>query len=344
MGFIAGITSNTVPWEILRAAGYAPRLMEAEPGPTPFSDRFMEDVFDRRARVIFDRLCSGAWKHLDMVVIPRTSEQEHKLFLYLHEMSRKGYSENIPQLYFYNLLHTRSHESRDYGLERTRQMVRDLAATETGLKRAIAESNEARVAVRDVLQRRREGTLEGSDAIAMIRGFYMQDRELFAKGVRERLNHIRAANSDSGPRIMIKGAPLDHAALHRLIEQHGGYVVAEDDWHGSRAAGDDDIRTNGDPVVAIFEKYFEDAVSPRVFPSERADAWFHREVEGSQVDGVLFYIPLEDDVLGWDYPRQLELLQSRGLPSMLVRESAIPEPTSRLIDDIARFIEDLRRA
>src|SRR5579871_3299851 len=107
----AGITSNTVPWEILRAAGYAPRLMEYDPGPTPYADRYMETVFDRRIRVIFDRLCSGAWRHLELVVVSRTSEQEHKLYLYLREAARLYGMNSIPRLYLYNLLHTRTPES-----------------------------------------------------------------------------------------------------------------------------------------------------------------------------------------------------------------------------------------
>ena len=83
MSRIAGITSNTVPWEILRAAGYTPRLLEDQPAPTPHADYWMEDVFDRRIRVIFDRFCAGAWEDLALMVLPRTSEQEHKLYLYL---------------------------------------------------------------------------------------------------------------------------------------------------------------------------------------------------------------------------------------------------------------------
>ena len=135
---IAGITSNTVPWEILRAAGYTPLLLEDEAGPTPCADRWMEDVFDPRIRVIFDRLCSGAWSHLDRVVIPRTSEQEHKLYLYLREMSRTHAAGLIPELYFYNLLHTRTPESYDYGLERTRQMICDFDASEVALRDAMS--------------------------------------------------------------------------------------------------------------------------------------------------------------------------------------------------------------
>ena len=61
---VAGVTSNTVPWEILQAAGYAPIILDREEGPTPFADRWMERVFDRRTCVMFDRIASGAWNHL----------------------------------------------------------------------------------------------------------------------------------------------------------------------------------------------------------------------------------------------------------------------------------------
>ena len=344
MDRIAGITSNTVPWEILRAAGYTPRLVEDEPGPTPLADRFMEDVFERRIRVIFDRLCSGAWKHLDVVVIPRTSEQEHKLYLYLREASRLGCSQDIPRLYLYNLLHTRSSESYDYGLERTRQMVQDFDASESSLGDAIAESNRARAAVREILQLRQEGRMEGSAALVLIKAFFTTNRDQFADIVRIPLQNARLSGiAASRPRILIMGVSRDHPALHCLVERCGGYVVAEDDWRGSRAAGEADIRMEGDLVVAIFEKYFYDAVSPRIYPPDEADAWFHREIDQSQVDGVVFYIPLEDDVMGWDYPRHLAFLRSRGVSSLLLRESGAPEPGPGLIAQVSAFLENLRR-
>ncbi len=47
---------------------------------------------------------------LSAVVIPRTSEQEHKLYLYLREVVRQG-SERAPEPILYNLLHARSPEA-----------------------------------------------------------------------------------------------------------------------------------------------------------------------------------------------------------------------------------------
>ena len=336
MNRVAGITSNTVPWEILRAAGYDPCLMENEPGPTPCADRFMESVFDRRMRVIFDRLCRGSWKHLELVVISRTSEQEHKLYLYLREAARLHGMKSIPRLYLYNLLHTRTPESLNYGLDRTRQMVRDLDVQESRLLDSIVEGNRARAAIREILRLRREGRLEGSVAVRLISGFYTESRWRFPDSVQEQLSASELSAPSRLPRVLIKGASLDHDGLHRLVETSGGYVVGEDDWRGSRAAGEQDIRVDGNPVGAIFEKYFYDAVSFRTYPPSEADSWFEKEVESGEVDGVLFYLPLEDDVAGWDYPRHLDFLQKRSVPSVVVRNVAAADVS------VSKFIEGLR--
>jgi benzoyl-CoA reductase/2-hydroxyglutaryl-CoA dehydratase subunit BcrC/BadD/HgdB len=337
MNRMAGITSNTIPWEILTAAGYTPRLLEEDDEPTPYADRFMEDVFDRRIRVIFDRLCAGTWSDLEIVVIPRTSEQEHKLYLYLREASRRQYSKAIPRLYFYNLLHTREPESYDYGLERTRQMVRDFEVSESALCDAITTSNRARGCVREILHKRRDGFLEGSAAVEWIRGFYAEDRSVFADRAVDRLKGLKTPVARNRPRILIKGTPLKDTSLHQMVEAAGGYVVAEDDWRGSRAAGDRDLCTHGDPVTALFEKYFYDEVSPRIQPASERDKWFQREIEEGRADGVLFHIPLQDDVAGWDYPRHAAWLAEPGVPSLLVRESSVAEP-------LAAFMAGLRRS
>jgi len=341
---IAGVTSNTVPWEILRAAGFRPRLLEEEPGPTPYADRLMEDVFDSRIRVVFDRLCAGTWLDLSLVVIPRTSEQEHKLYLYLREAERLRYAAGIPRLYLYNLLHTRTPESYSYGLARTQEMVRDLGATEQGLQEAIEESNAARDAVRRIQKLRHEGRCPGTVALQLVSGFYAGDRRRFAREIPEKLRQLETNEVTNRPRILIKGAPLSHAASHELVEKVGGYVVAEDDWRGSRAAGVGNVQTDIDPVMAIFEKYFFDEQSPRVHPPEEADAWFHREMDSGRIDGVVFYEPLADDVAGWSYPRQLATVRKHGIPSLLIREDGRQDANRELIEQLGTFLQNCVRA
>jgi benzoyl-CoA reductase/2-hydroxyglutaryl-CoA dehydratase subunit BcrC/BadD/HgdB len=284
-----------------------------------------------------DFLISDAGAELSAVVIPRTSEQEHKLYLYLRELMRQQL-ERSPQPILYNLLHARSPEAEAYGLGRTRALkitLERLAGQRIepeALSAAIAEGNAARHAIRGLLQER-EGDaprLPGSEALALIGAWYFMDRTEYARLAHEAICEIQTRPPLTGPRILIKGTPLDSPDFCAAIESHGAIVVAEDDWWGSRAAGRD-IDTTMDPVRAIFEKYYFDAPSPRVFPSEAADAWFLRKA--AEVDGVIFYLPGEDDVFGWDYPRLCEFLDDRAIPHLMLRDESS--------DEIGAFVERL---
>jgi len=315
---IAGITSNTVPWELLRAAGYFPLLLNPPPGPVPLRqlqwDRFMEDgVFSARIRGIFQGIASGAWPFLKLVVIPRTSEQEHKLFLYLREVARQGISTSMPEVLLYNLLHTRSAEAERYGLARTQELANHLCAH--NLASAVAESNKARRAIRTLLDLRSERPprLSGALAMALLGAMYFMDRAEYASLAEESAAELSHAQPIHGPRILIKGSPLHHTGLHRAIESHGAVVVAEDDWWGSRILTEE-IPEHGDLIHEIFQSYYRNAPGPR----DASDAWFLSA--SATVDAVIFYLPPEDDVLGWDYPRLRQTLDQRGTPHLLVRQ------------------------
>jgi benzoyl-CoA reductase/2-hydroxyglutaryl-CoA dehydratase subunit BcrC/BadD/HgdB len=344
---IAGITSNTVPWEVLRAAGYFPVMLNAPTGPVPFADQFMEDgIFGSRIRGIFDGIASGAWPFLKLVVIPRTSEQEHKLFLYLREVARQGLSHDTPHLYLYNLLHARSPEAEEYGLERTHALLRHLeeqagrSIEPEDLASALEESNQASLAIRSLSEFREgpEPRLSGREALALVGAMYFMDRVAFAQLAREAIVEINSRPPLRGVRILIKGCPLHHTGLHVAIESHGAVVVAEDDWWGSRSMANE-ISRQGDPVRAIFERYYSDAPSPRVFPREVADEWFL--AASANVDGVVFYLPPEDDVLGWDYPGLRKALDERGIPSFLVREDAAAELSAECHQRIEDFVAEI---
>lgn len=332
------MTSNTVPWELLRAAGLQPVLLSPRRPHTPLADRYMEDVFSARMKAIFDFLISPESVLLSAVVIPRTSEQEHKLYLYLREVVRQG-TERAPEPILYNLLHARSPEAEAYGLQRTRELKMQLerltgrAIDPEALSTAIAEGNAARHAIRGLLQQREcpAPRLRGSEALALIGAWYFMDRTEYARLAQEALREIQMRPPLQGPRLLVKGSPLDEPDFCEAIESHGAIVVAEDDWWGSRAPGQD-IDPTIDPMRAIFEKYYFDAPSPRVFPAEIADAWFHRKA--CEVDGVIFHLPPEDDVIGWDYPRLRDSLDKRAIPHLMLRGASS--------DEIGTFIARLR--
>jgi len=328
---VVGFTSNTVPWELIRAAGCFPVLigpnLDVLDKPTPFADSLMEPVFDSRIQAIFNEILSGAWSFLRLLIIPRTSEPEHKLYLYLREVARQKLDDKQPPPYLYDLLHTQSPISRKYGIDRTGVLMQRLKEigpiSSTSLSKAIKESNDAREALRRLQNLRRNARITGSNAHTISGALYFMDRMEYAKLVNEVCREYKSAKPLHGPRLLVKGMPLHHARLHQALEVHGAVVVAEDDWWGARAVDANIGPARGvvSLIRAIFENYYLRAPSPRVYPAAAADRWFQRAVQRG-VDGVVFYLPPDDDVYGWDYPRQRDFLHERGIPSLLVREDA----------------------
>lgn len=351
---VVAFTSNTVPWELIRAAGCFPVLIGPELGvldqPTPLADSLMEPVFDSRIRSIFGDVLSGTWSFLRLLIIPRTSEPENKLYLYLREVARQKLAYNQPPLYLYDLLHTHSPISRKYGFDRTKDLVRRLgeigSITVKSLSNSIKESNCARAALRRLhnLRRGEKPRICGSDAHTITGALYFMDRKEYAGLVDEVCRESKSARPLRGPRLLIKGTPLHHARLHQALEAHDAVVVAEDDWWGSRAAGGNIGLGRGTAslVQAIFDNYYLGTPSPRVSPAAAADRWFQKAVR-QRVDGVVFYLPPDDDVYGWDYPRQRDFLRERSIPSLLIREDASCGLSGDTDARVQEFLEKIRR-
>ena len=344
---VVGITSNTVPWELIRAAGAFPCVINSGNAHHPDIRNFMEEgVFEERIRAIFGAAISGDLQHLSLLLIPRTSEQEYKLYLYLREVARQDPNRRIPPVYLYDMLHTRSSESYSYGLERTlrlKERLEDLTGKpidNDALLQAIEESNSARRAIRKLLcLRQPEPRVSGTEALALIGSSFFISRDEYARLAEQAVKLIEHRNPLAGKRVMIAGASLNHRGLHQAVEKHGAVVVAEDDWWGSRSAGEDIDNGSNDLLKAIFEKYYLDTPSPRLFPFEIADAWF-QQTSTDGIDGVVFYLPPEDCVAGWDYPRRRRYLDERGIPHLLVREDAmsISEECHERIETFVRSI------
>lgn len=344
---VVGMTSNTIPWELIRAAGAFPCVINSGNTDHPDIRTFMEEgVFEERIRAIFGAAISGDLQHLSLLLIPRTSEQEYKLYLYLREVARQDPDRRIPPLYLYDLLHTRSPESYSYGMERTRDLKKKLEEMagmlieDESLLHAIRESNSARKTIRALLRlRRQEPRVTGTEALALIGSSYFINRDAYARLADAAVKLIRDRSPLAGKRLMIAGSSLNHRGLHRALEKYGAVVVAEEDWWGSCSAGEDIMEASEDLLKATFEKYYLDSPSPRVFPFEIADGWFQSE-SANGIDGVVFYLPPEDCVAGWDYPRRRRYLDEKRIPHLLVREDAgsISEECGARIENFVRSI------
>ena len=54
---------------------------------------------------------------------------------------------------------------------------------------------------------------------------------------------------------------------------------------------------------------------------------------GEKAGVIMTRIPLQDDVVGWDYPRHAAWLGERGVASLVVRDSSVREPIAAFIGE-----------
>ena len=90
-------------------------------------------------------------------------------------------------------------------------------------------------------------------------------------------------------------------------------------------------------MAAIFDKYHRDGPSVRQFPP--ADrAWLH-ELNRPDIDAVVFYLPPDDSVMGWDAPLERRRLDARGIPSLVIRDDVDdPGMPARWHEPLAAFV------
>lgn len=317
---VIGYTSNTVPVELIEAAGFYPTLVDANCSDFTGSDQYMEPVFDQRTKSIFHEILLGKWAFLKALIIPRTSEAEHKLFLYLMEVKRLTNNPNIPEIYFFDLLHTQNPLCEEYSFEQIKLLdkyLRNLWHTDDtdvqmqinmnlqkklqkpAFQQAIQLSNQIKTQLNQLANYRYHGLLTGVEAMTIIGAMYFMDRKEYLKHLEIALSEIKSRKPlKINQRILVKGYCINHTDFHESLEKDGDIVVAEDDWWGSRAIGSI-IENSENLLYAIFCKYYFHTPSPRVFPMQKSQNWLLNQIK-TDIDKLEFYIHPEDDIIGWE--------------------------------------------
>ncbi|WP_457419366.1 2-hydroxyacyl-CoA dehydratase [Roseateles sp. P5_E7] len=322
---VVGYVGNTVPVELIVAAGCMPVRIAPVQGDPTLSDRFIESVSDTDVRLIFQLYCSGALDALDLLIVPRSTESQHKLYLALREARRAGVTSHGPGLWLYDIPHTQRASSHAYGVTRTHalwQALADIGGTtcdSAALQQAIHAANRSRALLRRMHDQRWQQPVSGRQAHVATGALRFMPPDAGHAALQAWLDAGGPAPVSPGPRLLVRGVPQDHAELHRLVESLGARIVAEDDDWGSRA-GDPLISEDAEPLEAVFEHHWRDVPCVRVHPNP--DAWFKAAVASPGLDGALFYLPRPDDVYGWSYPGDRELAERHGLPSLLIRDDA----------------------
>ncbi len=333
-GKVVGLLSHHAPRELVLAAGMFPLLLRPDPADdTPVADRYMEAFFDGPIRSLFDRLLTGQFDFVDLVVIPRSSEGLLQLHYFVDEVRRWEPARRIPDTCLFDVLHTPFHATGRYvrgRMDDLRQRLAQLAGraiAEAEIARAIREVNAQQRLLAAVNALRRGGTprLSGAEALRIFAGASQMHPAEHAALLQDLLAQLRERPPRPGTRVMVKGSPHDTTRFYDLVETGGGVVVADDHLLGERmieGLAEEDV----DPMAALTQKYHLRVPGIRSYPQAAQDRRFLDIVDAAAVQAVIFYHEEHDDTLGWDYPDQKRALDARGIPSLFLRQQSYRTP------------------
>lgn len=345
---VVGYVGDTVPVEAITASGALAWRVAPVDGDTAAADPWIETFADLDARLLFARYVEGAYDELALLVVPRSSETQHKLFLALREAQRVGLKRGGPALWLHDVLHTQRESSRAYGLARTRGLLARLGsftgrlADDEALGSAIAATNATRVLLAELQARRRAGRVGGRAAqVATGALAFLPPAEGQAALAAWLAEPTEMPRPPAGPRLLVKGVPLDHDRLHALVEALGAHIVAEDDAWGSRAA-EPLVAATPSPLEGLFLHTWRERPCPRLHPPPADGGWFARTLAAGGFDGVLFNHPRPDDTEGWAFPAERERVRAAGLPFLQLRDDVRTAPEAARAA-LAPFIAGLHR-
>ncbi|MDF0599300.1 2-hydroxyacyl-CoA dehydratase family protein [Psychromarinibacter sp. C21-152] len=332
-GAAVGYLANTVPVELIRAAGFFAQQVTGSPADaTPDALHHMEPVIDGAVLSVFQRWLDGRLNHLAALVVPRSSEGLLQLYYHMREIVRTDGLAGRPEPILFDILHTPHEATARYNAGRLDRLKARLEAlsgrpiADADVATAIHEANGVRQALSalNALRVQDRPRLTGTQMLRIAHAATVMAPGRFRAAAEQGLAATRTLPERDGPRLLLTGSGHDDDGFHRLVEAMGATIAGDDhasgDWWFLDPVGP------GDPMQALLLHYHRHAPSPRSFPREKGDRRLLQAAERSRPDGAIFFTEAHDDTLGFDYPTQRDLLRERGIPVMFLKEQSYRRP------------------
>ncbi len=314
---------SNIPPELITARGLIPTYLTGEiVSKTPRADEYLEGKYGAEFRSILQQLLDGVADPATLVVFDRRFRD---VFYYVKEMVRLGRLPQLPPVYLFDLIISRSVDATKFNLQQIRQLDDVLALAAAGrsgqpLAAVVKADNAWRAQVRRLLDHRRARRIAGLEAfgaLSAVRWLGRTEHGRRLAGLNDRLAAAPLGGRVSGPAaLLVSGEPLYHDRLHRAVEAAGALVLGEDSEWGSRLAGGDVAEGS---YGALLERYWTDATGDELRPFPARIAWLMEAVTMYRPDVVLLWIPPSDTSFGWDVPRLAGQVRAAGAHPVLFR-------------------------
>ena len=335
-GKVVGYVSDSMPEELVAAAGFLPYRLSGDPEAGfgtlaqyyyPLADKSLPgsrvmslEFINSIMHLVF----AGRYDFVDYLVIPYA--RKAILALYGHFAAAKAaFPElKIPELYLLDRTITPYYASGLYNRERIFEFKAQLESwsshplTDENLAASNSAGNENRRLLAEAAALRVERRLSGGEALQIFATSRFMPKADHNRLLAAVLDEARARPPRAGRSLFVAGSPLDNTALYALVEADGATVTGEScDW-GERCM---DLPLNQAiaPMEAVAER-FHKSPPDLIFPLDAAISDTRRRVRAARASGVIFHVYRHDDHELFDVPETRRALEADGLPTLYLQE------------------------
>jgi benzoyl-CoA reductase subunit C len=346
-GKVAGYICNSVPEELIMAAGMLPVRLSGNPGGevSEIVKYFGVNAYcESFVNTMLNDLITGKYDYLDYLIIPRSRDSIATQYAHLCMLRDLDTGIKLPELYSLEFVQTWSNGSSEYTHDRFidfKNRLEDWSGKRISdrlLRDAIAITNENRRLLQHVAKLRLECRICGTAAMTIIGSSYFMNKEEHNRQLSLFLKQSTDLPAIEGKRLFIESSPQDHLQLYQAIESCGAIAVGEDDCWGNRCI-DDMIDETKNPFYSLAQRYHFRSPCPYVyFPAGARLEYFQKKLDKTRPDGVIFYINENDAGQLWEYPDQLKLARDRNIPCLgLLHQPYLQSDKGELQSKIEEF-------
>lgn len=345
---IIGYMCTYAPEEIIQAAGVHPLRLFGSNKNIFLADGHLQAYCCSLVRGVLEDALSGDLNFLDGMIFPHTCDTIQRLSdiwrlnisfgfhldvvlpVKLDTESAKAYMIDVQNLFRKDL-----------------EKALQIKIADEDIKKSIALYNQIRSGLKKVyeLKNKNPEVIGGKDLSALVRAAMIMDRNDYLKILLNVLGELETkcgtTKSTGTRRLVLSGGICSQPDIYSVIEDAGGVVVGDDLCTGSRYF-EGIIKTEGDPIVAIAERYLQRPVCPAKHLDKNARAQnLIQIVQESRAAGVIFMLLKFCDPHAFDYPYLKEVLAECSIPSLLLEVEDQPQARGQLNTRIEAFLETL---
>jgi benzoyl-CoA reductase/2-hydroxyglutaryl-CoA dehydratase subunit BcrC/BadD/HgdB len=354
---LVGFTGRAVPEELILASGAVPYLIcrggepEAVDATNPYILRFMSPYY--RAQIGYHLQGTDAvMPMLDLIALQVSDCQEARVADVIEYLNLPAIRLGVPPDWE-KAIAPGYYKKRLTILKEKLESLTGNAITDEKLRESIDYVNNIRVLLGkiDRLRKEKAPRLSGCDFIRLNHYSYHADPEVLPDKLEEVYRELQDAGSPfpaKAPRILLVGhvVAIGDYVIPRLIEEHGGAIVAEMLDEGVRHYANS-VAAAGDPLDNLVRTYYQE----RTPPSQFQPSWIKRAaaikqmVKDNDIDGVVLYEMSFEEIHNMEVPIIAKAMEEINIPFLRLESSYeySREALGPIVTRIESFIESTKQ-